>query len=237
MLYGVLRRRAEDQGTVLVTLWTSGCKPYYPVDALLPRRTPKKCSDWFKQGMHTIGSNLSGRLAYVIVSANWVSGGDANQPIKGELQPALLESGISAVAPDYIHPELLVGLAATMAKLRSFKAERILIVGPTPVFVYDAPECVLRADHHRISRDKCSVPREKFEAQRRRTMASLRFLTAQFPDMRLIDPIELFCDEGMCRPYDEKHILYDDYHHVNDYGVAKLYAAFKQDFEWAFNGE
>ena len=69
-----------------------------------------------------------------------------------------------------------------------------------PELLLVAPNCVARAASRRIDPDKCAIRRQAVDNYRRPTIATLRYLAGQFPDVRFIDPIDVFCDNALCRP-------------------------------------
>ena len=58
------------------------------------------------------------------------------------------------------------GLRNTVARLRSIGVERVLVVGPTPVFPRKAPSCLYLADRYGRNRDKeCGIDRAVAEGK------------------------------------------------------------------------
>jgi len=114
---------------------------------------------------------------------------------------------------------------------------RLLVIGPVPEFHYEAVACVLRADLYGMARDFCSLPRSRVEARRNNMMGILRRVTQGLPYVRLVDPIDLFCDSATCRPYLGRSILYKDTNHLSRFGSDWFFRALKKDFLWAFTGD
>ena len=128
------------------------------------------------------------------------------------------------------------GLAREFAAFTAGGARRLLVIGPVPEFDYRIVSCVLRADLYGMARDFCSVARSRVEARRKKTMEILARLTRGSPNVRLVDPIDLFCDRATCRPYVGQSILYKDNNHLSRFGANWFFEALKQDFLWAFTG-
>jgi peptidoglycan/LPS O-acetylase OafA/YrhL len=127
-------------------------------------------------------------------------------------------------------------LAREFAAFTAGGSRRLLVIGPVPEFQYEAVACVLRADRYGMARDFCSLPRARVEARRKKTMEILRRVTVGFSNIRLVDPIDLFCDRTTCRPYVGKSILYKDTNHLSRFGSDWFFDALRKNFLWAFAG-
>jgi len=109
---------------------------------------------------------------------------------------------------------------------------RILLIGPVPMFARSSLECVVLSDRYGISRDRCAKPRADVEAQNAAIIDVLKAMTVRFPNVRYIDPIDVFCDPDSCRPYSGDTVFYLDSHHLSPAGVDALYDSFAGDFAW-----
>lgn len=127
----------------------------------------------------------------------------------------------------------LDGVGATLNYLRSVGATRILIIGPTPTFPRSAPECVVRAFHYGQSPDvRCAQPTQIEENRRSLAMNWLTAATAGQDDVRLIDPLPVFCDQKLCRPVAELNVLFNDTNHISDAGMAAIHNMYRESFDW-----
>lgn len=113
---------------------------------------------------------------------------------------------------------------------------RILLIGPVPEFHYKAANCVLRAERYGIDWDFCAIPRQTVEQRRRVAVAELKRHAEKHANIRFIDPLDLFCDEKTCRPYEKGVLLHKDQDHLSAYGSDWLYYHFKEDFWWVMSG-
>lgn len=127
-------------------------------------------------------------------------------------------------------------LAREFAAYGADGARRLLVIGPVPEFDYKAVECVLRAKRYGMDPDFCAVPRSRIEAERKTTMDVLGRLAAALPNVRLADPIDLFCDATTCRPYVGETLLYKDTDHLSRFGARWFMHRMEADFLWAFEG-
>lgn len=126
------------------------------------------------------------------------------------------------------------GLEATIADARHSGIRRILLIAPPPEFPWYAPYCVMRAI--RLGIDLCKISRENVELRRTGTMSVLQKIGAQFKDVRVIDPIDLFCTTSECRPNTGKTMLFSDTNHLSPAGIEIFYDKYRNDFEWVFTG-
>jgi hypothetical protein len=68
------------------------------------------------------------------------------------------------------------------------------------------------------------------------TRSIYKSLGAQFKDVKVIDPIDLFCTTSECRPNTGKTILFSDTNHLSPAGIEIFYEKYRNDFEWVFTG-
>jgi hypothetical protein len=109
---------------------------------------------------------------------------------------------------------------------------RILLIGPVPIFLRSGLECVVLSHRQGVSRDRCARPRRDVEAKLSKVIAVLKAMPARFGNVRYIDPLEVFCDDRTCRPFDNDSIFYSDTHHVLPRGAELIYDTFNDDFLW-----
>ena len=237
MIYDVVRSNAQGSGTTLVSLVSPGCQPYYPVDAIRRADLSEACNARLADGIAAIGRDLPRPPDYAVVSARWNTG-MALERRAGSTSPGdFAEAGLSRPPPDGVRKIMALGVGAMIARLEALGVERILLIGPVPELRFVAPDCVARAAARRISPDRCAVRRNQVDNRRSASIATLRYLAGQFPNVRFIDPIDVFCDKAFCRPFDDDGILYVDDDHLSPHGSGKIYAAFEDDFAWAFAGD
>jgi hypothetical protein len=129
-----------------------------------------------------------------------------------------------------------------MAKLLSILAEggqrRVLLVGPVPeLHLKDPYNCIALKRSFGLSVESCGVPRAEVEARRKRTVTIMKALVAEHPNVRFIDPVDVFCDAKLCLPLKDGAIAYMDSNHLNPYGAKILFNRFRSDFLWAFKGD
>jgi hypothetical protein len=53
----------------------------------------------------------------------------------------------------------------------------------------------------------------------------VKSLMGEHPQMKVFDPLPLFCDEALCRGKDDAHLLYYDTNHLTVYGSQLVWKA------------
>ena len=128
--------------------------------------------------------------------------------------PALAEapSGVAVGTAPFDHASSVAvesrGLRRTLEALTSLGL-RVLVVAPVPELYFHARQCL-----YLRSPAQCVVPRERVVARRTAALAAIRGAAAGFPQVRVWDPIDEFCDENACYSQREGVVQYSDHNHV-----------------------
>jgi peptidoglycan/LPS O-acetylase OafA/YrhL len=109
---------------------------------------------------------------------------------------------------------------------------RILLIGPVPMFSRAGLACVVLSDRYSRDRNGCVSSRSQDEVKRAAEDTALRTMPDRFPNVRYVDPMGVFCDQTICRPYKGDTVLYNDSHHLSPAGADELFDAFSSDFAW-----
>ena len=109
---------------------------------------------------------------------------------------------------------------------------RILLIAPAPTFERPGLDCVLLSDRYGGSRDHCTSLRSTVETKRDAIVAVLKQMPARFANVRFIDPIDLFCDSQVCKPFDGNRVYFSDQTHLETSGTDKVYDRFENEFRW-----
>jgi peptidoglycan/LPS O-acetylase OafA/YrhL len=110
---------------------------------------------------------------------------------------------------------------------------RILLIGPVPYFPKPGLQCVVLSDRYAENRNRCSETRSEVDASTAAAIEVLRSMPRKFPNVRYINPIDIFCDQTVCRPYQTNEVFYLDSHHLSPAGADKVFDYFEKDFLWA----
>jgi peptidoglycan/LPS O-acetylase OafA/YrhL len=111
---------------------------------------------------------------------------------------------------------------------------RVLIVGQVPEFKHAVVHCLMRAQLNGQGFETCALERLAVEHRRRDAIETLQRVAARFPNVRLIDPLDVFCDRDTCRPFGPDGVYYEDDNHITELGAEKLYRHFQADFRWVY---
>jgi len=223
-----LQEYARRAGAKLAVTARAGCPPLLQTEVTdLVGNPALYC--------HPFYENLAFADAeFLIISARWnyYLGLPPSDPF---YHSAILVDKRAKNAPTGVYDVLANGLAATIAEAKRAGVRRILIIGPSPEFPGYAPYCLMRAI--RVGIDGCAVSRAAVDARRARTMETLYRVAAGPEDVRVIDPINLFCTESICQPYNGRTLYFKDTNHLSPAGFELLYKAYERDFLWALIGD
>ena len=59
----------------------------------------------------------------------------------------------------------------------------------------------------------------------------------QFPNARVIDPLEVFCRPDRCLPSGHGGVFYGDSNHLTALGNELLYRRFESSFRWVYGSD
>lgn len=224
---------AEKSGAQIASIASNRCAPLIGVDIV--NGSTKDCADSKARGLAAVES---GRYPaqFAILAARWPAYiYEAEDKFKGD-EGWYLEAPNGGAKIDQ-KTLYIAGLRDSITALEQAGVKRILVQGPVPEWLRRVPECLARVDAMGGDRDaSCGLARDVVEERRADAVAWIKEALVAFPEVRFIDPIELFCDAAWCRPYDGQVLLYSDDDHLSEAGQARLYRAFEGDFRWAFNG-
>ena len=164
-----------------------------------------------------------------VLAARWVLYSGRETP-DGEVDVPRLLSRQSNHASDSYAEILRRSLSDT---LKVLSPRRVLIVAPVPELRHAAVNCLMRAQISARPRETCAADRTMVEARRRETVAVLRQVSAAFPNVRLIDPLDVFCNPDTCRPFGPEGVYYSDADHLSPLGAELLFRHFEREFVWA----
>ncbi len=151
--------------------------------------------------------------------------------------------GYWAAVPDFYHgadtawaeERFAKALRAMLQLFSNDGTRRLLLLGPLPKFERTDPvNCLDLSKALGLSPDRCGTTRASEDQRRAKTVAIMRSVAGEFGNIRFVDPVDVFCDARMCMPEKDGAVAFFDDHHVNAVGAAAVYAAFRDDFAWAF---
>ncbi|UTL79543.1 acyltransferase family protein [Pseudomonas putida] len=224
--YRGLSKHANENESVLATMSSGGCAAMLDVHVNNPDLAMQgRCENGRDNALKMVGVSIKPK--YAILFSSWTI-------YAGRGRYSLSEPGSTEPFPD-TQAGFVGKLKDTYDYLKSKGVERILVIAPVPIFKSLAPTCVMRSDRYRLDRDKhCSIPRLSAEKERSDVVKWLNESIIGEQNVRLIDPIENFCDAMVCRSYGEEGVLYVDTNHIGDSGLERIYKAETPSFKWVF---
>lgn len=235
--YAALNSLARKRGSSLVSLTVPGCIPIIGVH--LVRTTTGDVYDCHVAKERGLQYVFSGKVPidYAILYARWnfATPWQREDGRRGTQYRFLRDFATGEAEPqDQIFQS---ALRDTIFKLQEAGAKRVLVISATPEFGGNISSCVIRARKYKQSSDeRCS--RDEAAVLNRRMFSSLwlRSAVQGMPDVRLVDPLPVFCDSNRCRGYDGVSVLYRDNNHINNAGMRKIVVRYQEDFDWVMGG-
>ncbi|POF94339.1 acyltransferase family protein [Pseudomonas putida] len=221
--YRGIALHAAGHQSVLATLSSGGCAAIFNVHINNPDIAMReRCENGRKNAIGMIKS-LSPK--YAVLFSSW-------SIYSGSGYYSLGEEGGTERFSD-ARSGFVSKLSNTLDYLKDQGVERVLIVGPVPIFKASAPNCVLRSLHYGINPDRhCAVSRSSVDDSRKVVVSWIKEAVGGHEGVRFVDPIDDFCDQITCRSYGDEGVLYTDTNHVSDAGLERIYKGGLEDFEW-----
>jgi hypothetical protein len=230
MLKPAAQWSAKAVGKTAVVLGLTTCPPLQGVDvAYFSRNICFRSNDeilewvrWSPQAHSIVGTMLAAR---------WSFYNDQDTPADDAVLPWLFWTEANGRRRDFatIVGDGLTDLITTLGPGR-----RVLIVGPTPELKHPIENCLQRAQLTGQPKESCAIKRSDVELRHRQTWQVLRGAAAKFPNVRLIDPVDVFCDRDICWPFGPKGLYYVDKDHLSGLATEMLYRHFERDFRWLY---
>lgn len=125
---------------------------------------------------------------------------------------------------------LFYGLERAVSEL-SRAGKNLVIMVDIPEMPFFPISCVQRPVTGYLGHDDCSVPRQKVMARQKDFRAILARVTAQHPDVRVYDPLDVMCDEQNCSMLGDGVMRYRDSNHLSLRGSEMVGRSFIDWFE------
>jgi len=159
-----------------------------------------------------------GAIASYGLLADW-------RPLEGQRTPSL-KVGVAPLDLPGSTAALARGLRETLGEL-SRLGLRVLIVAPLPELNFNGLQCLYRKSEH-----ECVMPRASVEKRRATAMHLLRTVSAEFDNVRLVDPLDRFCDAELCYTKRDGMVMYRDDNHVSSEKAQDLLTWMGPQLEW-----
>jgi peptidoglycan/LPS O-acetylase OafA/YrhL len=183
-------------------------------------RHPCATVDTLKQGLELLEQAPSAKT--VLLAGFWrpaLSGEILNQREREMWGRVHLESKYPEEKDLPNETLVLNGLVRSVQKLREAH-RRVVVLRDTFDLADELPEfCRLQS---RSMPNDCSISRSEVLQRRRPEDKLVAALTEKFPDLEVVDPIDLFCDADRCFLMRGGHLYYRDQHHLSAEGSRAL---------------
>ena len=224
---------AEWAGNSALVVAQPGCPALLNI-GFDDRRQSEHCGERLEAIRRWLQSGQASSIHGVMLSARWAFYSGERTASRSERRfptPRLRDHRLDG---DF-HSILSESLSDLLILLQQL-GNRTLIVGPIPELRHAAADCLLRAQIYQTPRDRCAISRAAVDKRYHEVIQRLQAVAVQFPNVRLIDAVTVFCDAEYCRPFDGDGLLYSDTNHLTALGVEKLYRRYEGEFRWAFGG-
>lgn len=218
--------------TAFATLAYPNCPSMFDVSVVgFSAVSDAACVEAKSRGLNWMEGSIKPESA-ILISLWRMYGKWTGEPIAGEFGRFLAEVGAVSPAPsqsDFYRRKL----TKTIEKLLGLGVKRIGIVAPVAEMPRVSPDCVARALKFGFDVDQlCSVTLTSAQSRRAGAMEVLNAVAAQFPEVRIIDPFPVACDDIWCRPYKLSTMLYLDWNHLLPPGVRGVISTNQETFDW-----
>lgn len=217
-----LNEEARRQGRTLIGFGSGGCSALLKTAVVNPNVITSEVCRKSRQNLFA-GLEHTKQLEFAILYSAW--------PIYGSDAQAYRLLG----SHDDQDRLFVQGMRDTFDYLVSKGVQRILVIGPTPRFLRDAPNCVSRAIlTHQDVDERCSQPVSDFDRDTGRSRSRIAEALEGRTNVRVLNPAATFCDERYCRSYGDQEIWFNDTNHISDYGMRRLIGRNQKLFDWVF---
>jgi peptidoglycan/LPS O-acetylase OafA/YrhL len=156
---------------------------------------------------------LPDRYDYVVLGGSFV----------GHYNDGLFSTDL--IAPEAPTPEIFrKAMVRTITEIIGYGSTPVLIKG-NPTFEFDVSSCTLNNDRFGFDKN-CHLERDDYDEKFREWSQFVEALQEQFPQLMVIDPAKVMCDERKCYSELDGVPLYKDGGHLNYEGsklIGELY--------------
>lgn len=242
-LRGLLGDVASDKGQRYVLRTFGACPPLLGVTPVKNGQIQSVCGEHNDQVAKEVEVLAANGLRSVLLAGRW----NAYLGLS-ETNPAAINSyalvrdwrnagderlkvGVAPLDHEGSLESLRLGLRRTLGELDRLGI-RVLLVAPVPEPYFNAAHCV-----HRRSPENCVFSRDRVEARRAATLTALIAASAGFANVRMVDPIDHFCDRERCYVYRDGGLMYGDTDHMTARMSRQLRASWQPLLNWLWHEE
>jgi peptidoglycan/LPS O-acetylase OafA/YrhL len=208
-LFGSFAMQFRASGVVLTSVAEGGCNPLTQTYADAGDSADPNCAISLR-GIRDLKARFSEPPRFAVIHARW------GTYVRGPESVDSFENGLRKLVANFADDGM-----------------RVVLIGPVPVFDHNALSCVVLSDRYGFGRDRCLAERSKVDEGGRLAVAAMQRVAGEFANARFIDPVSVFCDAAVCRPFEGDTVLYVDDSHVGPAGADRMFRAFASDLAWA----
>lgn len=230
--FSSVRDLAHASGSSLISITRVGCVPIVGVHLYYSHNDELYNCHQVKERAFNYIFRGQLRPSFALIYAHWNNAAPWYR-LDGSLGPPY-RYVVDAGRRDRSDEEAFVyGMRRTLKRLKAAGVKRIMIISSTPEFIRSPPSCLIRADRYGVDRDQyCSVSADLTMRRRHFSTGWLMAAVQGVAEVRVIDPMPVFCDTEYCRPYDDTGVLYRDDDHLTKKGMEKIIDRYSSDFRW-----
>jgi peptidoglycan/LPS O-acetylase OafA/YrhL len=116
------------------------------------------------------------------------------------------------------------GMKKTLQRLTNAK-KKIVFVLDVPELEFNPKACLNRPWRligQSSAKMPCAVPRSQVDSRRKKYLEIVNTVLSDFPNVQVLDPIPVLCDNAYCWAVKENKMLYIDSHHLSIEGAIYL---------------
>lgn len=214
--------RSSQQAYVQVSM--NSCPPLLGLTPIVPTRGIANCRPFNDAVLQYLQSQASLGLKGVVLTARWSTySGSPNISVDDDWVCYADQSNRTAAEA---LASLESGLTATLSALRASNL-RVLILLSQPEFRHPPYRCILVRPT-----ESCGIERDIYERHRAAVNGVIESLAAGFENVRVVDPVDYFCDERYCPPFLGTIPSQRDDDHVSASAARNYAAVIAADLAW-----
>ena len=113
------------------------------------------------------------------------------------------------------------GLLRTLKRITALNKE-IIFVRNTPTISEDLRDYCIKRNVLGAQSMNCTIPRVQYESQRAKEAPLIKAIELGMPNVKIFDPLDIFCDQTVCYLIKDGRSLYRDHNHLSEYGSSLI---------------
>ena len=207
-------------GDQIALHWGPECIPFYGVDRFDSRFKPGSCINAMNAAFDKAENDPNIRAVILTgMGPVYLSGETFHDP---DISRVTGQRVILKNRPDITDPWEVyrLGMIETLTRLNNLNKVVIFVID-VPELGFDPHSCLENRRSFFSSNQKkkiCAIPRIEYDQRTEKYKQLVNQVSAQFPNLILVDPTELFCDAKWCWAAKDGKILYHDIDHISNLG-------------------